>query len=114
MGSTSSQLAVLAENLPQYRYNMVEKIQSLRSGAVGSGILGPVSKMLEDLKKEISRPAETPMSQRPIPISTTEGNISFRPSCGRRGVAARDVAGDRGPIDWAHRAIRTPITALPP
>ena len=75
------QLAVLAENLPQYRYNMVEKIQSLRSGAVGSGILGPVSKMLEDLKKEISRPAETPPApdrlggplsqpnqQKPVPV----------------------------------------------
>ena len=80
-GLIGSQLAVLAENLPQYRYNMVEKIQSLRSGAVGSGILGPVSKMLEDLKKEISRPAETPPApdrlggplsqpnqQKPVPV----------------------------------------------
>jgi predicted PurR-regulated permease PerM len=76
-----SQLAVLAENLPQYRYNMVEKIQSLRNAAVDSGIFGPVSKMLEDLKKEISRPAETPPApdrlggplsqpnqQKPVPV----------------------------------------------
>jgi predicted PurR-regulated permease PerM len=76
-----SQLAGLAENLPQYRYNMVEKIHSLRGAAVGSGILGSVSKMLDDLKKEISRPAEpppapdrlggpsaSPNQQKPVPV----------------------------------------------
>ena len=80
-GLIGSQLAGLAENLPQYRYNMVEKIHSLRSAAVGSGILGPVSKMLDDLKKEISRPAEpppapdrlsgpssSPNQQKPVPV----------------------------------------------
>jgi predicted PurR-regulated permease PerM len=55
-----SQLAQLANDLPLYRYNMTEKVQSLRQTALGSGTFGPLSGMLNDLGNEITKSAEAP------------------------------------------------------
>ena len=55
-----SQLAQLAENLPQYQTTIVEKIQSARSAAAGSGIAGRASSMLKDLGNEITSAPEKP------------------------------------------------------
>ena len=56
----ASQLAILAGNLPEYRYNITEKIHSLRGATSGGGMLGTISDMLKDLSNEISQPAEVP------------------------------------------------------
>src|ERR1700730_4417885 len=49
------QLARLAEELPRYQNNIVEKIHALRGTAAGSGIVGRASEMVEDLKDEITK-----------------------------------------------------------
>jgi len=62
-GLIGSQLAQLAENLPQYQNTITEKIQSARSTAAGSGIVGRASSMLRNLGNEITKaPVKT---QRP-------------------------------------------------
>jgi predicted PurR-regulated permease PerM len=55
-----SQLAQLAENLPRYQSTITEKIQSVRSTAAGSGIVGRASSMLKDLSNEITKAPEKP------------------------------------------------------
>src|SRR5205085_567402 len=70
------QIANLAGNLPQYETNISDKIQSLRSTTLTSGILGRASTMLKDLSNEVTKPAEepnktgakAPASQPPNPI----------------------------------------------
>ena len=66
-----SQLAQLAENLPQYRTNITEKIQSLRSATLGSGIVARTSGMLKDLGNEITKTTEAvpnkPVASTPAP-----------------------------------------------
>ena len=56
----ASQLAILAGNLPEYRYNITEKIHSLRGATSGGGMLGSISDMLKDLSNEIAKPAQVP------------------------------------------------------
>ena len=78
-----SQLAQLAENLPQYQTTITEKIQSVRSAAAGSGIVGRASSMLKDFGNEIAKAPEntnrtstkappatsgTAQQQAPIPV----------------------------------------------
>jgi predicted PurR-regulated permease PerM len=53
-----NQLAHLAGNLPQYQYNITEKIHSFRGTAIREGIVGRTSAMLQDLSKEISKPSD--------------------------------------------------------
>jgi len=53
-----NQLAHLAGNLPQYQYNITEKIHALRGTAPTGGVVERASTMLRDLGNEISKPAE--------------------------------------------------------
>ena len=52
-----TQIARLAENLPQYQSNISEKIQSLRGSATGAGIVGRASGVLKNLREEVTNPA---------------------------------------------------------
>jgi predicted PurR-regulated permease PerM len=78
-----SQLAQLAENLPQYQSTITEKIRSVRSTAAGSGIVGRASSALKDLGNEITKepektnrtstkapaaPSATARQQAPVPV----------------------------------------------
>ncbi len=78
-----SQLAQLAENLPQYQSTITEKIRSVRSTAAGSGIVARASSMLKDLGNEITKapektnrtstkapaaPSGTARQQTPVPV----------------------------------------------
>jgi len=77
-----SQLAHLAGNLPQYQYNITEKIHSFRGTAIREGIVGRTSTMLQDLGKEISKasdetgsaakapPAAAAQPSAPTPVET--------------------------------------------
>src|SRR4029077_4886978 len=47
-----------AGNLPQYQYNITEKIHSFRGTAIREGIVGRTSAKLPDLSKEISKPSD--------------------------------------------------------
>src|ERR1041385_2741051 len=67
-----NQLAQLANDLPLYRYNITEKVQSLRGAALGSRTLGPLSGMLSDLGNEITNPAKTPDKQGTAPLPASQ------------------------------------------
>ena len=62
-----SQLAHLAGNLPEYEYNVTEKIHSFRGTAIREGIVGRTSTMLQDLSKEISKPSDETASAAKVP-----------------------------------------------
>jgi predicted PurR-regulated permease PerM len=68
-----SQLASLAENLPEYRYNIIEKIQSFRQATAGNGLIGSISKTMDELKNELLKPPE----QRPVKPSGRPAGPSF-------------------------------------
>jgi predicted PurR-regulated permease PerM len=51
------QVAQLAENLPRYQVTIGKKIESLRGAASESGIVERISRTLEDLRQELSKPA---------------------------------------------------------
>ena len=51
----TTQLASLAENLPQYQSTLSAKIKSLRGAASGSGVVERASSMLRDLGEEIAK-----------------------------------------------------------
>jgi predicted PurR-regulated permease PerM len=67
-----SQLAHLAENLPGYKYNITEKIHSLRDTTTSSGVVGRAAAMLSDLGNEITKPREKiapPSTNRPAVLA---------------------------------------------
>jgi predicted PurR-regulated permease PerM len=53
-----SQLAQLAENLPQYEANIAQKIQSLRGTATDTGVVSRATVILKELGNDITKPAE--------------------------------------------------------
>jgi predicted PurR-regulated permease PerM len=53
-----SQLAELAQNLPQYETNIAGKIHSLRGTAAESSIVGRASAMLKNLGNDITKPTD--------------------------------------------------------
>jgi len=61
------QLAQLAENLPQYRNNITDKIHSLRGAATGSGIVARTSQILQDLSSEITSAPPPAADKTPAP-----------------------------------------------
>src|SRR6202011_1856138 len=66
------QLAHLAENLPGYRYNITEKIHSLRDTTTSSGVVGRAAAMLSELGNEITSPREMmgrPTASRPAVLA---------------------------------------------
>ncbi len=54
-----SQLTQLAEELPRYQTNIIQKIQSVRGLATGSGVVGRTSVMLQDLGDAIAKTTKT-------------------------------------------------------
>ena len=58
-----SQLAHLAENLPGYQTNVIEKIHSFRDTTISTGVVGRAVTMLSDLGNEITRPREKPATR---------------------------------------------------
>ena len=66
-----TQLAYLADNLPQYQSNIIEKIHALRGSAAGSGIVGRASDMLKTLTSEITKDAPTADSKPARPPALT-------------------------------------------
>src|ERR1700730_9007502 len=67
-----SQLAHLAENLPGYKYNITEKVHSLRDTTTNSGVVGRAATMLSDLGNEITKPREkiaSPSTNRPAALA---------------------------------------------
>jgi len=67
-----SQLAHLAENLSGYKYNITEKIHSLRDTTTSSGVVGRAAAMLTELGNEITKPREMiarPAANRPAVLA---------------------------------------------
>ena len=73
------QLAHLAENLPQYQYNISDKIQTLRGSATGSGIVARASGMLKNLSNEITKDAPATNNTTPRPSGTTPRSTASQP-----------------------------------
>jgi len=86
-----SQLAYLAGNLPQYQYNISEKIHSLQGTATKGGLVGRASTMLRELSDEISKPSDdagnagvkasrasaaSAQSQAPVPVEIRQPNVA--------------------------------------
>jgi predicted PurR-regulated permease PerM len=61
-GLVGSQLASFAGDLPQYLYNILEKIESLRQATAGNGMIGAISRTMGELRNELLKPPE----QRPV------------------------------------------------
>ena len=52
------QFAYLADNLPQYQYNITEKIHSLQGAATKGSLVERLTTMFRDLGKEIAKPSD--------------------------------------------------------
>ena len=52
------QFAYLADNLPQYQYNITEKIHSLQGAATNGSLVERLTTMFRDLGKEIAKPSD--------------------------------------------------------
>ena len=88
-----SQLALLAENLPGYQYNITEKIQSLRDTTASSGVVGRAAKALSDIGNEITKPNKTPaVSAAPPPAVVAPPREKLR-----RGAASQPVVSAPSP-----------------
>ncbi|MEY9324962.1 AI-2E family transporter [Sinorhizobium fredii] len=62
------QVSEVAQNLPTYQYNIIEKIRVLREAGSESQIVERLSRVVERISTEISRPKpETPVSPAPEP-----------------------------------------------
>lgn len=75
-----SQLALLAEKLPQYQSNIIEKVHSVRSATVGQGIVGKVPDLLERLRNEVARPAPQKPKPAPQPAPADRGEAKPPPT----------------------------------
>jgi predicted PurR-regulated permease PerM len=77
----ASQIAQLAENLPQYQTNLREKIRTIRTATSSSGAVTQATQVIEDLGREMSAtkpgpqvgPATGP-GPVPVTIQTPNGN----------------------------------------
>ncbi|MEJ6784421.1 AI-2E family transporter [Aminobacter sp. Piv2-1] len=67
-----SQVGEVAENVPTYQANILEKVRSLKDAGSEGGIVDRLSKVIERVGQEIEKPevAETPVAQpsRPDPL----------------------------------------------
>ena len=75
-----NQLALLAEKLPQYQSNIIEKVHTLRSATVGQGIVGKVPDMLERLRNEVARPVPQKPKPAPQPAPADRGEAKPPPA----------------------------------
>lgn len=86
-----SQFVYLAEDLPRYQYNIVEKIKLLRGSATGAGVVERASSMLKNLGEEIAGPDS------PAPGATEA------PAAGPEPLPVQVVEPEPGPIEVAER-----------
>ena len=62
----ASQIAQLAENLPQYQTNLREKIRTIKGATSSSGAVSQATKVIEDLGREM---ATTKAGAQPVPTA---------------------------------------------
>ena len=73
-----TQLAHLAEELPGYQTNIAQKIHSLRHTTSSAGIVDRASAMVNNLSKEIAKPAEAvskPTANKPAPLPQPQSPV---------------------------------------
>ena len=59
----AGQLVQLAGNLPSYQQTISTKLQSLRSTAPGSGVVGQVTETIRELSQELAAPKPSELSR---------------------------------------------------
>lgn len=62
-----SQIVSLADNISQYRLNIIEKVHSLQLSFPGQGIIGKTSTVLKEIGSELSAGSEQPKDQLAAP-----------------------------------------------
>jgi predicted PurR-regulated permease PerM len=102
-----TQLVEFAQTLPQYETNIAQKIQSLRSTAADSGIVGRASAMLKELGNEITKKTER----------VGDDTKASTPGIGRDDGARRPVLveiqqADPGPLQIIERVVRPLLLPL--
>jgi predicted PurR-regulated permease PerM len=95
-----SQLVEFAQTLPRYETNIAQKIQSLRSTAADSGIVGRASAMLKELGNEITKKTERVDDD---PKAQTPG--IGRDDEARRPVLVEIQQADPGPLQIIERVV---------
>ncbi len=86
-----NQLAYLAGHLPQYQFNITEKIHSLQGTTTKGGLIEGTSTMLRDLSNEIAKPTDragdagikalrappgSAQPQAPVPVEIRQPNLA--------------------------------------
>jgi len=69
----ATQAGSVAEELPLYRNNLVQKIQSFRGTAIDNGVIGRTSSLLNDLRTQILGATRAPPPRRPNQIGIRSG-----------------------------------------
>ncbi len=91
------QLTQLAGDLPQYEFTIREKVKSLRGASAGNGTLERAADMLQDLGRELEKPALSALPQnspvggptvRPIPVIVSTPNPGALENFGKSYCAA--------------------------
>ncbi len=77
----ASQIAQLAEKLPQYQANLQEKIRAVKGATSSNGAVSQATKVIEDLGREISKTTATPQPNpaavgAPIPVEIHAPNTN--------------------------------------
>lgn len=98
-----NQFAYLAESLPQYQYNITEKIHSLQGAATNGSLVQRITTMFRDLDKEISKPTDKSTNDRPqalrAPPRAAQPQAAAPPEIHQPNLAPMQVAqGVLGPL----------------
>jgi hypothetical protein len=98
-----NQFAYLADSLPQYKYNIIEKIHSLQGAATNGSLVQRITTMFRDLDKEISKPTDKATkdgSQAPrVPPRAAQPQAAAPPEIHQPNLAPMQVAqGVLGPL----------------
>jgi len=98
-----NQFAYLAESLPQYQYNITEKIHSLQGAATNGSLVQRITTMFRDLDKEISKPTDKSADNGPqaprLPPRAAQPQAAAPPEIHQPNLAPMQVAqGVLGPL----------------
>lgn len=78
-----SQVVTLAENIPTYQNNIIEKVRSLRDFGAGGGLIDRITQAVERVGAEISNDDDKPASpqaepeQKPLPVEIVDSYSPF-------------------------------------
>jgi predicted PurR-regulated permease PerM len=72
------EVSSLAQQLPEYRYNLETKVRSLSTAAPGGGVFGRAARMLQELGKELRNSGS--QNAQPVGNAPANGAVSSEPA----------------------------------